>query len=154
MKIVTFLQKKGDHPKRVVDFLLEKDTFRNKIKEIVEDFACEAKFLHFFISSFFFIFLFSIFTFFRFFHFFHFFIFFIFLLFFFSFHHFSSSFLFFFYFLGCSKSDLFFASIASRFLVTFLKKNIFLSRLGWYLFGPSFHFFFVFLFVFFSFSFL
>ena len=26
------------HPKRVVDFLLERDTFRNKIMEIVEDF--------------------------------------------------------------------------------------------------------------------
>ena len=38
MKIVTFLQKNGAHPKRVVDFLLERDTFRNKIMEIVKDF--------------------------------------------------------------------------------------------------------------------
>ena len=38
MKIVTFLGKNGDLPKRVVDFLLERDTFRNKIMEIVEDF--------------------------------------------------------------------------------------------------------------------
>ena len=30
--------KKGDLPKRVVDFLLERDTFRNKIMQIVEDF--------------------------------------------------------------------------------------------------------------------
>ena len=38
MKIVTFLWKNGYHPKRVVDFPLERDTFRNKIMEIVEDF--------------------------------------------------------------------------------------------------------------------
>ena len=38
MKIVTFLKKNGYHPKRVVDFPLERDTFRNKILEIVEDF--------------------------------------------------------------------------------------------------------------------
>ena len=38
MKIVTFLRKNADHPKRVVDFPREKDTFRNKIMEIVEDF--------------------------------------------------------------------------------------------------------------------
>ena len=38
MKIVTFLQKNGYTPKRVVDFPLERDTFRNKIMEIVEDF--------------------------------------------------------------------------------------------------------------------
>ena len=49
MKIVTFLRKSGDPPKRVVDFLLERDTFRNKIMEMVEDFACEAKNFHFFI---------------------------------------------------------------------------------------------------------
>ena len=64
MKIVTFLRKNGDFPKRVVDFPLERDTFRNKIMEIVEDFdeksynnngkpwkssriLCESKFLHF-----------------------------------------------------------------------------------------------------------
>ena len=38
MKIVTFLLKNADFPKRVVDFPREKDTFRNKIMEIVEDF--------------------------------------------------------------------------------------------------------------------
>ena len=38
MKIVTFLLKNGETPKRVVDFPLERDTFRNKIMEFVEDF--------------------------------------------------------------------------------------------------------------------
>ena len=38
MKIVTFLRKNGYPPKRVVDFPRERDTFRNKIMEIVEDF--------------------------------------------------------------------------------------------------------------------
>ena len=38
MKIVPFLRKNGDHPKRVVDFHRERDTFRNKIMEIVKDF--------------------------------------------------------------------------------------------------------------------
>ena len=38
MKIVTFLRKNGDTPKRVVDFPRERDTFRNKIMETVEDF--------------------------------------------------------------------------------------------------------------------
>ena len=38
MKIDTFLLKNGDHPKRVVDFPRERDTFRNEIMEIVEDF--------------------------------------------------------------------------------------------------------------------
>ena len=38
MKIVTFLRKNAHHPKRVVDFPLERDTFRNKIMEIVKDF--------------------------------------------------------------------------------------------------------------------
>ena len=38
MKIVTFLLKNGGTAKRVVDFPLERDTFRNKIMEIVEDF--------------------------------------------------------------------------------------------------------------------
>ena len=37
MKIVTFLRKNGETRKVVVDFLKEKDTFRN-IMEIVEDF--------------------------------------------------------------------------------------------------------------------
>ena len=65
MKIVTFLRKNADTPKRVVDFPLKRDTFRNKIMEIVEDldeksynnngkpleivedFACESIFLFF-----------------------------------------------------------------------------------------------------------
>ena len=38
MKIVTFLRKNDYSPKRVVDFPWERDTFRNKIMEIVEDF--------------------------------------------------------------------------------------------------------------------
>ena len=38
MKIVTFLRKNGHPAKRVVDFPMERDTFRNKIMEIVEDF--------------------------------------------------------------------------------------------------------------------
>ena len=38
MKIVTFLRKTGDSAKRVVDFPQERDTFRNKTMEIVEDF--------------------------------------------------------------------------------------------------------------------
>ena len=37
MKIVTFLRKNAYLPKRVVDFPRERDTFRNKIIEIVED---------------------------------------------------------------------------------------------------------------------
>ena len=39
MNIVTFLGKTGDPANRVVDFPLERDTFRNKIKEIVDDFG-------------------------------------------------------------------------------------------------------------------
>ena len=38
MKIVTFLQKNDYPQKRVVDFHRERDTFRNKIMEIVKDF--------------------------------------------------------------------------------------------------------------------
>ena len=38
MKIVTFLRKNGETAKRVVDFPRERDTFRNKIMEIVKDF--------------------------------------------------------------------------------------------------------------------
>ena len=38
MKIVTFLRKNDYSPKRVVDFPRERDTFRNTIMEIVEDF--------------------------------------------------------------------------------------------------------------------
>ena len=37
MRIVIFLRKNGDHPKLVVDFLWEGDTFRIKTMEIVED---------------------------------------------------------------------------------------------------------------------
>ena len=36
MKIVAFLLKNDYLPKRVVDFLRERNTFRNKIMEIVE----------------------------------------------------------------------------------------------------------------------
>ena len=39
MTIVTFPLKNGETPKLVVDFLLEGDTFRNKIMEIVKDFV-------------------------------------------------------------------------------------------------------------------
>ena len=56
INIGTFLWKNGDHPKRVVDFLLERDTFQSKIMEIVEDLASEVKFFHFRCSSFSFIF--------------------------------------------------------------------------------------------------
>ena len=38
MTIVTFLREKRDPAKRVVDFPLERDRFRNKIMEIVKDF--------------------------------------------------------------------------------------------------------------------
>ena len=38
MKIVTFLRKNDYPSKRVVDFPRERDTFRNKIMEILEDF--------------------------------------------------------------------------------------------------------------------
>ena len=38
MNIVTFLRKNDYSPKRVVDFPRERDTFRNKIMEIVTDF--------------------------------------------------------------------------------------------------------------------
>ena len=38
MKFVTFLRKNADPAKRVVDIPWERDTFRNKIMEIVEDF--------------------------------------------------------------------------------------------------------------------
>ena len=82
---VSRLRKNGDLPKRIVDFLREKDTFRNKIMEIVEDFdeksynnnskhwksarICRVKpnfFIFHHCSSFFFILLFLIFSFFRF----------------------------------------------------------------------------------------
>ena len=48
MKIVTT-------PKRVVDFLRERDTFRNKTMKIVEDFVCEAQVVHVFLCSSFFL---------------------------------------------------------------------------------------------------
>ena len=38
MKIDTFLRENNYSPKRVVDFPRERDTFRNKIMEIVQDF--------------------------------------------------------------------------------------------------------------------
>ena len=38
MKIVTSLEKNEYSPKRVVDFPRQRDTFRNKIMEIVKDF--------------------------------------------------------------------------------------------------------------------
>ena len=38
MKIATFLRKNVETPKLVVDFPLERDTFRNQIMEIVKDF--------------------------------------------------------------------------------------------------------------------
>ena len=38
MKIATFLRKNDKTPKRVVDFPLERDTFRDKIMELVKDF--------------------------------------------------------------------------------------------------------------------
>ena len=71
MKIVTFLRKNDYPPKRVVDFPRERDTFRNKIMEIVKDFGCEFHCFSFFFlfSSFFSIFpFFFIFSFFSFFH--------------------------------------------------------------------------------------
>ena len=46
MKIVTFPLKNGDLPKRVVDFPRERDTFRNKLMEIVEDFDKKKKLQH------------------------------------------------------------------------------------------------------------
>ena len=95
MKIVTFPWKNADPAKRVVDFPLEGDTFRNKkhghrrgfprkklqqqrqTLEIVEDFACESTCLHFsfcfhhfcsFFRFFSYFLFFSIFSFFPFFH--------------------------------------------------------------------------------------
>ena len=107
MKIVTFLRKNDYSPKRVVDFPWERDTFQNKIMEIVEDFDEKSYnnngkpwkssrilrlnpffffiflsffiiFLHFSVFFFFFLSFFQFFFIFSFFHFFFFFIFFIF----------------------------------------------------------------------------
>ena len=146
MKVVTFIRKNGDTAKRVVDFPLERDTFRNKIMEIVGDFDENSYninngknrlsffiiFLHFFVFHFF---IFHICNFsFSFFHFFlcsfssfsfHF-------LFYFHFHfhfhvhvhiHFLSFSFMFFHFLTCSLSEaqnliFFWASISLRFLLT------------------------------------
>ena len=98
MKFVTFLRKNGETAKRVVDFPLERDTYRNKIIEIVEDFDEKSYnnngkplkssrilcvnpnffiFLSFFIIFLHFFIFFSFFSLFSFFHFFIFFIFFI-----------------------------------------------------------------------------
>ena len=165
-KNATFLRKNADT-------FIGKETFRNKIREIVEDFdeksynnngktleiledfACEAKFLHF--SSCFIIFLhFSIFSnfhvFLQFFHFFNFFHFIIF--------SFSSFFLFFsffhFFFISLLFSSLsglleirfVFGLICSKISCNNSEK---LSRLGVYLFGPSFPFFSLLFFLFFFF---
>ena len=94
----------GETPKRVVDFPLERDTFRNKIMEIVEDFdeqsynnngePWKSSRILCLNSIFSFVFHFFIFPFFSFFHFFHFFIFFNFLFFFIFFHFLSLSIIF------------------------------------------------------------
>ena len=90
MKIATFLRKNDYPPKRVVDFPRERDTFRNKIMEIVEDFDKKSynnngkpwkssrilRVNPFFSFSFFFHHFFFVFPFFFFFSFFHFFFFF------------------------------------------------------------------------------
>ena len=130
-----FFGKNGDLPKRVVDLPRERDTFRNKIMEIVEDsddkkfqqqqytlevvedFACESKFIHFSLvvmflhfSSFFYIFSF------------------------FLFHFLSFSFIFFHFLCLCwVLKNLFFleASISLRFLLTILMLKInFWAHLG------------------------
>ena len=44
--MITFLRKNRQTAKRVVDFPRERDTFRNKIMEIVEDSACESNVFH------------------------------------------------------------------------------------------------------------
>ena len=116
MKNVTFLRENDYTPKRVVDVPWERDTFRNKIMEIVEDFDEKSNnngkpwkssrilrvnsiFSFFSIFSFLMFFIFSFFLFFSFFSFFHFFIF----SFFPFFHFFNFSYFFiFFHFLSCS----------------------------------------------------
>ena len=120
MKIVAFPLPNRETPKRVVDFPLVRDTFRNKIMEIVHFVTCFFICLHFlFLHYFMFlhlchfsIFFHSSFSFFfhEYFDIFHFFIF---------FHVLSFSFVFF-VFVGCSKSDFFRASISLRFLPTVL----------------------------------
>ena len=138
---------------------LWKETFRNKIMEIVEDFACESKFIQF---SFFFIIFLHFFVFVSFFHFssfFHFLSFSFFFLFhflFLSFLIFSfvlSFFLFFFFFLSGARNLIFFwASISLRSLLAFLLKNSIVRPVRpLFLFFSSFFFssFFFFLFFFF-----
>ena len=136
MKIVTFPRKNGDPAKRVVDFPLERDTFRNKIMEIVEDLTCESKSLHF---SFFFHRFSSFFSFFFFFK--NFFSIFHFL----SFSPFSVFFIFFnfleFSLLGAQNLIFFRASLSLRFLFTVLLKKFNFSAS---LFVSSFFFFFFF----------
>ena len=139
-----FLRKNGETAKRVVDFPRERDTFRNKIMEIVEDFDetshnnngkpwKSSRNLR--LNPMFFIFL-------SFFHhfssFFHFFIF-----------HILSFSLIFFHFLSFSLSllgaqNLIFLGL--NFVTISLdssyeKQNKFWANLGWYPFGPSFPFF-------------
>ena len=113
VKSETFLMKNGDLPKRVVDFLRERDTFRNKIMEIVKDYDEKSynnngkpwklsRILR--VNPIFFIFL-------------------SFFLHFFKFFHFSSFFdCFHFSFLGCSKSDFFWPQLLQDFLKHFEKK--------------------------------
>ena len=67
---LTFFFGKTVRPQNELLIFLGKDTFRNKILEIVEDFACESIFSFFFLFSSFFLF-FSFFPFFHFSHFFH-----------------------------------------------------------------------------------
>ena len=142
MTIVSFPLKNSETPKRVVDLPLERHIpkqnngnrrgFRRKKVtkttlnngKIVEDFACEAKFLHFFIihhfssfSRFFFFSFFQFFHCFRFFPFFHFFIFLHFLSFSFIFLHFLSFFL---CWMLQQNLIFFWASISLRFLMTAL----------------------------------
>ena len=166
MKIVTFLPKSGDSPKRVVDFPRERDTFRNTIMEIVEDFDKQSynnngkpwksskilrlnrNFFIFHFSSLFFIFsffhvssFFHSFQFFAIFSFLHF-SFFIFPIFSFL-SHFS---LIFFHFLGCSKSVFFGLNFVTISLHSSHVKNQFLgpSSGGGTPLGPLFLFFLLF----------
>ena len=122
MKIVTFLRKTV-RPTRVVDFPRERDTFRNKFMEIVEDFdeksynnngepSKSSRILrvkpNFFNFSCFFIF----------------------------FHFLSFSFIFFHFLSGCSKSDFFGPQFRYDFSSHFSKKNLFFSSLFFLLFPP------------------
>ena len=148
MKIVTFLLKKVTTQNGLLIFSRKKTHSETKSKKSSRILRVKPNFFIFSFQHF------SSFFFFPFLHFFVFFIFFIFSFssFFFFFLQFSSFFFFFLFFFFFFSGLL---EIASRFLVTFLKKkNIFLSRLGWFLFGPSFHFFSRLSFcIFFSFSF-